>query len=280
VTNPAISSDDFCYRHPGRVSYVLCQRCTKTVCGDCQIPAAVGVHCPECHVPSSSSTGRSPRFGSSGRSKTGRWVATGQIATTTLLVTIVVVYLGQWLTGGWLTSLLRYWPPLTVSEPWRMMTALFVHSESSLFHILFNGYSLWVLGMLLERLLGSGRFLALFFTAGLGGSLAVLWLAPTQAVIGASGAIFGLFGALLVIQRSFGGTNPQLVIVLVLNLVLGFVVPGISWQAHIGGLLVGILLGWLMVKDREADKPQGMVRLFGGVIAGIVLLAVTRIVLF
>jgi len=136
------------------------------------------------------------------------------------------------------------------------------------------------LGMFLERLLGSGRFLALFFTAGLGGSLAVLWLAPTQGVIGASGAIFGLFGALLVIQRTFGGTNPQLVIVLVLNLILGFVVPGISWQAHVGGLVVGILLGWLIVKDREAAKPQGMVRLYGAVLAGIVLLAVTRIVLF
>ena len=278
MTNPAISSDDFCYRHPGRVSYVLCQRCTKTVCGDCQIPAAVGVHCPECHVPS----GRHPtsRAGSGGGLKIGRRRIGGQVATTGLLAAIVLVYAGQWLTGGWLTSLLLYWPPWTVSEPWRMITALFVHSERSLFHILFNGYSLWVLGMLLERLLGSGRFLALFFTAGLGGSLAVLWLAPTQAVIGASGAIFGLFGALLVIQRTFGGTNPQLVIVLVLNLVLGFVVPGISWQAHIGGLLVGILLGWLIVKDRESDKPQGMVRLYGAVIAGIVLLAVTRIVLF
>lgn len=204
----------------------------------------------------------------------------GTIATMSLLITIVLVYAGQWLSGGLVTSYLLYWPPLTASEPWRMITALFVHSERSLIHILFNGYSLWVLGMVLERLLGARRFLALFFTAGLGGSLAVLWLAPAQAVIGASGAIFGLFGALLVIQRNFGGTNPQLLIVLVLNLLLGFVVPGISWQAHIGGLVTGILLGWLLVKDREATKPQGMVRLFGVVIAGIVVLALIRVVLF
>jgi membrane associated rhomboid family serine protease len=227
-------------------------------------------------------SGPSASFGGGSRTgvKTRGQRLSGQAATTALLAVIVLVYVGQWLTGGWLTSLLLYWPPLTVGEPWRMLTALFVHSERSLFHILFNGYSLWVLGMLLERLLGAGRFLALFFTAGLGGSLAVLWLAPTQAVIGASGAIFGLFGALLVIQRTFGGTNPQLVIVLVLNLVLGFVVPGISWQAHIGGLVVGILLGWLLVKDRESAKPLGMVRLYGAVISGIVLLAVVRIVLF
>ena len=278
MTDSAIPSDDFCYRHPGRVSYVLCQRCTKTVCGDCQIPAAVGVHCPECHVPSGSA-------GQAGRRRGGRVglasrVTGGNVATMSLLGTILLVYIGQWLSGGLVTTLLLYWPPLTVSEPWRMITALFVHSERSLFHILFNGYSLWVLGMLLERLLGARRFLALFFTAGLGGSLAVLWLAPTQAVIGASGAIFGLFGTLLVIQRNFGGTNPQLLIVLVLNLVLGFVVPGISWQAHIGGLLTGILLGWLLVKDSESGKPQSMVRLFGAVIAGIVLLAAIRVVLF
>ncbi len=278
MTDPALSSDDFCYRHPGRVSYVLCQRCTKTVCGDCQIPAAVGVHCPECHVPQ----GASGRVGQGQRGRTGVMsrMGGGNVATMSLLATILLVYIGQWLSGGLVTTLLLYWPPLTVSEPWRMVTALFVHSERSLFHILFNGYSLWVLGTLLERLLGARRFLALFFTAGLGGSLAVLWLAPTQAVIGASGAIFGLFGTLLVIQRNFGGTNPQLLIVLVLNLILGFVVPGISWQAHIGGLLVGILLGWMLVKDREAQKPQGMVRLFGAVIAGIVVLALVRVLLF
>jgi len=277
VTDPALTSDDYCYRHPGRVSYVLCQRCAKTVCGDCQIPAAVGVHCPECHVPQSATMAPGSRR-AAGTGRIARLTG-GSVATMSLLATIALVYAGQWLSGGLVTSLLLYWPPLTLTEPWRMLSALFVHSERSLFHILFNGYSLWVLGMVLERLLGASRFLALFFTAGLGGSLAVLWLAPGQAVIGASGAIFGLFGTLLVIQRNFGGTNPQLLIVLVLNLILGFVVPGISWQAHIGGLVVGILLGWLLVKDREAGKPRSMVRLFGPVVAGIVVLALVRVLL-
>jgi membrane associated rhomboid family serine protease len=94
----------------------------------------------------------------------------------------------------------------------------------------------------------------LFFLAGFGGSVAVLFLSPSAAVVGASGAIFGLFGALFVIQRSFGGANAQLVIVLALNLVLGFVVPGISWQAHIGGLAVGALVAWIFVRTRGAEE--------------------------
>lgn len=269
------SRDDSCYRHPGRVSYVLCQRCARIICGDCQIPAPVGVHCPECHQ---SATG-APVRRVGGRA--GRGLRLGpEKVTYSLLALIAVVHLAQLLSGGAVTSALLYWPPLTLIEPWRALTALFVHSESSLFHILFNGYSLWVLGMVLERLIGHGRFLGLFLTAGLGGSVAVLLLAPSQAVIGASGAIFGLFGALLVIERSLGSTNPQLLIVLVLNLVLGFVVPGISWQAHIGGLVTGVALGWLLVHERGRVTRTSSWRVFGAVVAVLAALAVTRIILF
>jgi membrane associated rhomboid family serine protease len=263
------SPDDFCYRHPKRVSYVLCQRCARTICGDCQIPAAVGVHCPECDQEAKRNR---PRV------KTRR---TGEKTPVTfgLLALMGVVYLGQLFTGGLLTDLLLYWPPLTISEPWRMVTSLFVHSETSFFHILFNGYSLWVLGTLLERLLGRVRFLMLFLISGLGGSLAVLWLAPGSAVVGASGAIFGLFGALLVVQRSFGVTNPQLVIVLVINLVMGFVVPGISWQAHIGGLLTGLAIAWGLVKSRESAKTLGSIGIFLAVFGLIAVLTLTRFIL-
>jgi membrane associated rhomboid family serine protease len=177
------------------------------------------------------------------------------------------VYLGQLLTGGAVTQALLYWPPLTMIEPWRMVTTMFVHSPSSVFHILFNGYSLFILGTLVERLIGPGRFVALFFLAGFGGSVAVLLLSPMAAVVGASGAIFGLFGALFVIQRSFGGANVQLLIVLALNLVLGFVVPGISWQAHIGGLITGALVAGILVKTRGVQQGRQQ-RLQLGLVAG------------
>lgn len=197
----------------------------------------------------------------------------------TLLALMVVVYAGQWLSGGVLTEWLFYWPPLTILEPWRAVTSLFVHSESSLFHLLFNGYSLWVLGAIVERLIGRAKFLGLFLLAGVGGSLAVLWLAPTQAVIGASGAIFGLFGALLVIERSLGSTNRQLLIVVVLNLVLGFVVPGISWQAHVGGLLTGAALAWGLVKSARGRGSIAPSMVYLATLAALVALAALRILL-
>lgn len=257
--SPAVS-DDYCYRHPGRESYVLCQRCARTVCGECQIQHPVGVVCPECHAAASTAQRKQ-----SGRVRSAPSGETPRV-TYALLITIAVVYLGQLVSSDWLTQLLLYWPPLTALEPWRMVTTIFVHSSSSFFHILFNGYSLYILGTLVERLLGPGRFTTLFFLSGVGGSLAVLLLSPLSAVVGASGAIFGLFGALFVIQRSFGGANPQLLIVLVLNLVLGFVVPGISWQAHIGGLLVGSLVAWIYVTTRGAgdlSRQRGLLGLVG-----------------
>lgn len=246
--------DDFCYRHSKAESFVLCQRCGNTICPDCQIQAPVGFQCPDCAgVKKSSGLGKIFSRGAS-RSVT---LETRPTATFVLLGIIIAIYAGQFLSGGLLTQWFLYWPPLTALEPWRMITTIFVHSSSSVFHILFNGYSLFILGTLVERLIGPGRFVTLFMFSGFGGSVLVLLLSPTSAVVGASGAIFGLFGALFVIQRSFGGANMQLLIVLALNLVMGFIVPGISWQAHIGGLITGAIVANIMVKTRgEEPKRQ------------------------
>lgn len=270
-------SDDYCYRHLERESYVLCQRCARTVCGECQNPAPVGVHCPECSVGATANLRQATVNQRSG----GLRLATGQRPTVTyvLLAAIGITYAAQFVTGGIVTQALLYWPPFTAVEPWRMVTTMFVHSPSSIFHILFNAYSLYILGTLVERLIGPARFLTLFFLAGIGGSVAVLWLSPMTAVVGASGAIFGLFGALFVIQRSFGGANVQLMIVLALNLVLGFVVPGISWQAHIGGLVVGALVAWVLVGTRGADQVKTQSFQLFLVAAGLVAATIARVLL-
>ena len=272
MTSESRTSDDFCYRHPQSESYVLCQRCGRTICGSCQVPAAVGVHCPECAGSPPALAKPARVIGGRTRNRTG--TSYRPSATYALLGIILAVYAGQFLSGGALTQWMAYWPPLTVLQPWRMVTAIFVHSDTSIFHILFNGYSLYILGTLLERLIGSRRFVTLFLLSGIGGSVAVLWLAPAQAVVGASGAIFGLFGALFVIQRSFGGANIQLVIVLALNLAMGFVVPGISWQAHVGGVVVGAVVAWILVRTRTADKASAQNAQLALVAVGLVALTV------
>lgn len=153
------------------------------------------------------------------------------------------VFILEWIPGLEIVQNLAYAPVLTESEPYRMLTALFVHSQGFPLHILLNMYSLWILGRMLEPAFGKVRFLALFLVSGLAGSVAVLWLSdPLTAVVGASGAIFGLFAALLIYQLKVKGDVRSILALLVLNLVISFVGSGISWQAHLGGLISGALV--------------------------------------
>jgi membrane associated rhomboid family serine protease len=165
-----------------------------------------------------------------------------------------LTYAAQFLTGGFdpyglVTFYLSYIPEWTWQEPWRLVTVAFVHG--GLMHILFNGYSLWVMGNLLERTLGSARFLIIFFASVIGGSLAVLVVGQSSFVVGASGGIFGLFAALFAVNRGFGGNNVSLVVIVGINLALGFIVPGVAWEAHIGGLIVGYLTTVTALKLRR-----------------------------
>jgi len=108
-------------------------------------------------------------------------------------------------------------------------------------HVMFNGYSLWVLGNLIERVIGSARFLLVFTVSVITGCLAVMVLSPESLTVGASAGIFGLFSALFVINRGLGGNNVSLLAIIGLNLAIGFIVPGIAWEAHVGGLIGGLV---------------------------------------
>lgn len=270
-------SDNFCYRHPDRESYVLCQRCGRTVCSECQTQAAVGVHCPECRREARQNAPKTKPAVVTAFNRARR--SGGPVVTWSIVGITAVVYVLQLLSGGAVVNALAYWPPLTELEPWRMLTSLLVHSQQSFLHILFNMYSLFIFGRMLEPMLGRARFLALYLISGLGGSLAVLLIAPTISVIGASGAIFGLFGAFFVIQRGLGGNNLQLVLVIGLNLVIGFVVPGIAWQAHIGGLIAGALVALVYVKTRRPAQKNRQRLLIGAVVGGLVVLTIVGVVL-
>lgn len=226
-----------CPRHPDRVSYVRCQRCGRPACPECQRPAAVGIQCVDCvREAQRNAPVHKTVFG--GVARPGR-----PLVTFSLIGACVVLFLVQVAVPG-ITDALAYAGIYTSEfippEPWRMITAAFLHSTGFLLHIGFNMYALWIIGQALEPLLGRARFLALYLLAAFGGSVAVLLLTnPLQGVVGASGAVFGLFAAMLIVQRRRGGDVRQLVVLIAINTVLGFVVPGISWQAHLGGLLAG-----------------------------------------
>lgn len=274
MTSAPSSSANYCYRHPDRQSYILCQRCGRTICPQCQTQAAVGVHCPECIRESrASAPRRKPAILSSLRSSRGLPVVTYSVIGLTALV-----YLLQMLPNSPVTNALVFFGPFTPSQPWRLITALFVHSQGSLLHILFNMFSLFIFGPLLEGALGRARFLALYLISGLGGSVAVLLLAPITPVVGASGAIFGLLGAYFVIQRRLGGNNIQLLIVIGLNLVIGFL-PGtnIAWQAHLGGLVVGCGVALVYLRTRRIEQKPLQIALVAGIVAVLAALTVVGI---
>ncbi|MEO7124440.1 MAG: rhomboid family intramembrane serine protease [Lacisediminihabitans sp.] len=200
------------------------------------------------------------------------------VATYALIALCVVVFIVQYATGGptngAATAYLIDYSPWVPTEPWRMLTALFLHA--SFIHIGLNMFSLYIFGPILERMLGRTRFIVLYLLSGFGGSLAVLLIDPSIPVLGASGALFGLFTAFFVIQRGLGGNGNSLLGLIALNLVIGFI-PGlnIAWQAHVGGLVVGAAVAWVMMRTRRVDQRTSQILLLVGV--AVVLVALTML---
>lgn len=231
-----------CPRHPDRVSYVRCQRCGRPACPECQRPAAVGVQCVDC-VAESSKAARNVRTAFGATVRGGR-----PVVTLTIIGLCVVSWVLQLATGGAWTQQWAFSPATGQDEPWRFLTAAFLHSTTPL-HILFNMYALWLVGPFLEQAFGRGRFVALYLLSALGGSVGVLLLADPmglswqQGVVGASGAVFGLFGAIIPVLRRLGRNAGQIVALIAINMALPFFVGGIAWEAHVGGLIVGLAIG-------------------------------------
>jgi membrane associated rhomboid family serine protease len=261
VTAPDLSrnGDNFCYRHPDRQSFVLCQRCLRTICPECQTQAAVGVICPECLADQRRAQTPAQRRWSRPRAVTAtdsRPLVTYAIIAITAVAFLIGLIPGV---GDTVQNALLFWgpslyPDLTGSfEPWRLFTAALVHS--GFWHIGLNMLALWMIGRSLEPLLGRARFLTLYLLSALGGSVAVALLSFTTPVVGASGAIFGLFGALIVIGRHIGANIAGIAIILAVNLAIGFI-PGfnVSWQAHVGGLVVGALVGLIYARTRSVRR--------------------------
>ena len=249
-----------CPRHPDRVAYVRCQRCGRPTCPECQRPAAVGIQCVDC-VREGQKSIRMPR------TQFGAQVTQGgrPVVTLTIIGICVAVWLAQ-KASPTISAALNFWPPAARSEPWRFLTSAFEHDTYSALplHILFNMYALWVLGQYLEPLLGRLRFAILYLVSAIGGSVGYLLLARDPVspagqhhwdthVVGASGAVFGMFLALLLLNRHLGRSTVRCIgVLIVINFAFGFIVPGIAWQAHLGGLLTGAALAAVIT----ATAPQ------------------------
>ncbi|WP_233575368.1 rhomboid family intramembrane serine protease [Cellulomonas sp. PhB150] len=221
------------------MSYVRCQRCGRPVCADCQRPAPVGVQCPDC-VAEAAAAVPAKRTTLGGQLRQGP-----PVVTLTFVGLCVASYVIGLVNPAWVDEL-AFNPLLGQAEPYRFLTAAFLHAST--IHIASNLIALWFIGPYLEQALGRARFATLYLLSAVGGQVGVVLLAgPTHSwstwVVGASGAVFGLFGAIFFVMRRLGGNASGIIGVIVLNVVIGFVVPGIAWQAHAGGLVVGALLG-------------------------------------
>jgi membrane associated rhomboid family serine protease len=273
MSETARNSDNYCYRHPDRESYIICQRCGRTICPECQTQAAVGVHCPECVKLDRQETPRQARRISNPFRNSG----SRPVVTYTLIGLNVFLYLLQMITGGSRSPVYllgAFYGPLTQSEPWRIVTSLFLHSPQSIFHIIFNMYALFIFGPMIEQLVGRVRYIVLYLLAGIGGSVAVLLIAPQSVVVGASGAIFGLLAAYFVIARRLGANSGQILVVIVLNLAIGFIPgSGVAWQAHVGGLVVGGAIAFLYTATRRRQQRTLQIGALVGI--GVLLIVLT-----
>jgi membrane associated rhomboid family serine protease len=194
-----------------------------------------------------------------------------------------VVFLLQQVPGLNVTARFGFYPPQALAEPWRFLTSAFLHSPTFLPHILFNMYALWLTGPYLEQLLGRARFAALYLLSAIGGSVGYLALAvPPSAgggggsswsttAVGASGAVFGLFAALVVVNRRLGRDSSAIIAVIAVNAFLGFAIPGIAWQAHLGGLLTGAgaaaVLAYAPRERRDWTHVMGLVSIATALVA-------------
>jgi len=287
MTEP-VAAAPVCYRHPDRETWIRCQRCDRPICPDCMNSASVGFQCPNC-VKEGSRTTRTGRLPYGGKPS-----ANPALTSIGLIAVNIAVWLSVRADGGGSSGLVdrlallpqdstRVSPDgaqhvvegVSGGAYWQLGTSVFSHVD--VLHIAFNMMALYFLGPQLESILGRSRFLAVYLLSGLAGSTAVMWLSHENGqTLGASGAIFGLMGALLVVGLKIRANVQQLMFWIGLNVV--FTITGssfISWQGHFGGLLGGaVLAGIVVYAPRQGRAAFQWTAMAGFAVACVVLVAV------
>ncbi|HET9153992.1 MAG TPA: rhomboid family intramembrane serine protease [Solirubrobacterales bacterium] len=240
-----------CYRHPSRETRVSCSSCGRPICPECMTPTPVGMRCPECASQRTRVV----------RNPTGTPGFAAAPATYVLIAINVIVFLVEIAQGAggfyelglsrFIVDFALFGPAVAEGEWYRLITNAFLHE--GIIHIGFNMFLLLILGRLLEPALGTPRFLVLYFASLLAGSLGALIVDPNALGLGASGAVFGLAGAVFVIARGRGldALASQIGFLIIFNLIFSFVYPNISIGAHIGGLVGGVVCAGAVVAGEK-----------------------------
>ena len=262
-----------CYRHPDRETRVSCSSCGRPICPECMTPTPVGMRCPEC-------AGQRTKVNPGGA--TGNALRDSEAPATFVLIALnVIAFLAEIATGsGGLTestgSVVNDFAlqntAVADGEWYRLVTGGFLHAGFG--HIALNMFALYFLGRLLEPGIGTPRFVALYLASLLAGAFgAVLLTDPGEITVGASGAIFGIFGATFVIAgaRGMRDVASQLGILLVINLAITLSVPRISVGGHLGGLVGGLLCGLIIIAgDRGLlGERRTQIEIAGMVVVGV-----------
>jgi membrane associated rhomboid family serine protease len=277
VAEPETTQAMTCYRHPRVETGLTCSNCERPICTDCLVQGPVGHRCPECAgVP----TG--PRKTAERVQRAGQRAPVGFV-TTTLIAANVLVFVGQ-MAGGGIRGTdgelfqrgALYGPFVADGEWWRLVTAAFLHG--GLIHLAFNMLFLWWFGRNLEAYLGPARYIGIYAVSALAGSAGALLVEPNVPTVGASGAVFGILGAGLVLERGkgiaiFGG---QALFLIIINLALSFVLSNISVGGHVGGVVGGALA--MLALDRFGRHRPVLSREGALAVAALVAIGVASVV--
>lgn len=270
-----------CTRHPNRPTGLACSRCRRPMCPECLREAPVGMQCTDC-ITDGARTTRTPRGtgGAPVRAAGGTPVVVVVLVVLNLLVFVVTAASAGSVQGNASSPLFDAWAlvphDVAQGEWYRLLTSGFLHIGP--LHIAFNMIALWIIGRDVEMVLGRLRFALVYLVSLLGGSTAVMLFGPAMgATAGASGAVFGLMGGLAILARRLRVSMTPVLVTIAINIVISFVIPGISVLGHLGGLVTGVVVTAGLLYGPGRSRPPVGVGLAGLVAAVLVVLVGVRV---
>jgi membrane associated rhomboid family serine protease len=278
MTDASRNPDDYCYRHPDRPSFVLCERCGRTICLECQNHVGGRVLCPDdaktSNVTMMPVNSRPKPVRVRRESSLSRIPDSVPLVTAGILLVLVVVFFVNTFSRQALTPYMVVIPGGPLTMPWTLLTAMFYPGD--IITLLLSGVNLYFIGRILEPHFGRARYFVLYLVSGFGAAVFAFLLDGISA--SAYGAVVGLIGALVIVARRMGANPIFLYITCAISAVLAIVFG--SWQAFVGGFLAGLAIGFIFTRedgDHRTRRATLLVIAVGGVL---VVLAFLRALFF